>query len=233
MSTPTPEPNPPNVMRDVLTRVEDDLIAWIERSNESKSILDILTYVHSALSKDSQSAALTPHAVEKAATGGGTPLFTPNGAIVRENEALRDDVDRLRSLCRVHRETGVALAADVDALRQQLTTLERELAEVKAELFHLSGCHNDAEAQLATALRDKERIDFLQSQLVNMDSSKGGTWLRIGDKGRIQVYRIHPNRHPGHIAFVWDEDECLMDSITEHGTNDIREAIRVAKGDAT
>jgi hypothetical protein len=46
-----------------------------------------------------------------------TPSFTPNGAIVRENEALREEVDRLQTICRVHRETGVALAADVDTLR--------------------------------------------------------------------------------------------------------------------
>jgi hypothetical protein len=76
--------------------------------------------------------------------------------------------------------------------------------------------------------KDTERLDWLQGWLRNMDSATRGTWLRIGDKGRIQVHRIHPDRHPGRVALVWDDDECLLDSITETGTNDLRSAIDAA-----
>ena len=78
-------------------------------------------------------------------------------------------------------------------------------------------------------MSDTDRIDWLQKQLKNMDSSKGGTWLRIGDKGRIQIHR---QEYPYNSPFVWNEDVCVMDSIPD-ATNDIRQAIDEAIAEKT
>jgi hypothetical protein len=77
-------------------------------------------------------------------------------------------------------------------------------------------------AALEAAEADSARLDWLQHQLANMDSKARGTWLRIGDKGRVQVHR-----YPLHAMSVWDDSECVMDSIPD-GTNDLREAIDAA-----
>lgn len=74
------------------------------------------------------------------------------------------------------------------------------------------------------AEQDSARLDWLQIQLANMDSKARGTWLRIGDKGRTQVHR-----YPLHCMSVWDDSECVLDSITEDGTDDVREAIDAAR----
>ena len=76
---------------------------------------------------------------------------------------------------------------------------------------------------LGAAEADSARLDWLQHQLANMDSKARGTWLRIGDKGRVQVHR-----YPLHAMSVWDDSECVMDSIPD-GTNDLREAIDAAR----
>ena len=80
-------------------------------------------------------------------------------------------------------------------------------------------------AALEAAEADSARLDWLQHQLANMDSKARGTWLRIGDKGRVQVHR-----YPLHAISVWDDSECVMDSIPD-GTNDLREAIDAARKD--
>lgn len=46
--------------------------------------------------------------------------FSPNGALARENARLLDEVHRLTAISDVHRETGIALAAELDDLRAQL-----------------------------------------------------------------------------------------------------------------
>jgi len=79
-------------------------------------------------------------------------------------------------------------------------------------------------AALEAAEADGARLDWVQSQLANMDSKARGTWLRIGDKGRIQVHR-----YPLHAMDVWDDSSCVVDSITECGTNDVREALDAAR----
>ncbi len=84
-----------------------------------------------------------------------------------------------------------------------------------------------AQAALEAAEADSARLDWLQHQLQIMDSQARGTWLRIGDKGRVQVHR-----YPPHAMSVWDDAECVMDSITEYGTNDVREALDAARKEA-
>lgn len=82
-------------------------------------------------------------------------------------------------------------------------------------------------AQLAWAREDSELLDLLQGWLKNMDSTNGGTWLRLGDNGRIQIHRAPVPHHPTEL--IWHDEICILDSIPESKTNDIRTAIRAAR----
>jgi len=81
-------------------------------------------------------------------------------------------------------------------------------------------------AELAEARRDTERLDWLEGELRNMDSTRGGSWVRIGDNGRLQIHRIPTPHHA--TETIWHDEICTHDSIPEYPCG-VRQALSAAR----
>lgn len=137
------------------------------------------------------------------------------------SKAAMDAARELHNACENDWLTTALEAFHADHHAEEWTLMNHRANEERARIAAIIQRHFSA--QSAEGQRDKARLDWLQAQLKNMDSTTGGTWLRIGDKGRIQVHRSPVPHHPTEL--IWHDEICVLDSITEYGTNDVRTAI--------
>lgn len=77
-----------------------------------------------------------------------------------------------------------------------------------------------------TGAEDDTRLDWLEGLLRNMNPVAGGSWLRLGDNGRLQIHRIPQPFHP--TFTVWYDELCVLDSIPSNSCN-VRETIDIAQ----
>lgn len=115
-------------------------------------------------------------------------------------------------------------------LREQLDSADIALRDAMDTITGLRRELAEANIKVALAREDTARLDWLSAMLRNMDSIRGGTWLRIGDNGRLQIFGHQIPHHVTHL--VWHDEFCVLDSIVSAGTNDVRTAIDNARAEA-